>query len=100
MSSSCSICIIFLDLIELILFGEVKFTKLIMALFYPASYYAIPLLLLLVGPRRLTLLECTAVFRLIVLTLLWKFPLAPPVVPKSTTTRETSNRKRGTVGER
>jgi hypothetical protein len=38
--------------------------------------------------------ECTAAYRLIVLTLLWKFPLAPSGAPTSTT-RETSSRERG-----
>jgi hypothetical protein len=38
--------------------------------------------------------------RLIILTLLWRFPLAPPGAPTSTTTRETSSREVGTVGEK
>jgi hypothetical protein len=36
-------------------------------------------------------------FRLIVLTLLWKFPLAPPGATTSPT-RETSSRERGNCG--
>jgi hypothetical protein len=31
---------------------------------------------------------------------LWKFPLAPPGAPTSTTTRETSSRERGTMDEK
>jgi hypothetical protein len=36
----------------------------------------------------------------IVLTVFWKSPLAPPGASTSTTTRETSSRERGTVGEK
>jgi hypothetical protein len=39
-------------------------------------------------------------FRLILLTLVWKFTLASPGAPTSPTTRETSSRERGIVGEK
>jgi hypothetical protein len=52
------------------------------------------LLLILVGchPR----MYCS--LWLIVLALLWKFPIAPPGAPTSTTMRETSSRERGNCG--
>jgi hypothetical protein len=42
--------------------------------------------------------ESTAACSIIVLTLIWKFPRAPPGAPTSTTTRETSIRERGNCG--
>jgi hypothetical protein len=56
------------------------------------------ILLLLVVPGAADAAGCTAACRLIVLTLLWKFPLTLPGAPTSTPTRETSSRERGNCG--
>jgi hypothetical protein len=56
------------------------------------------LLILLVGPRRLSSRNVLQPYRLIVLTLLWKFPLALPGALRPTTTRETPSRERGNFG--
>jgi hypothetical protein len=53
-----------------------------------------------VGLQRLMPPDVPQPFRLTVLTLLWKFTLAPPGILTSPTTRETSSRERGTVGEK
>jgi hypothetical protein len=50
------------------------------------------------GPRKLLPSDILHPCRLIVLTLLWKFPLAMPGSPMSTMTRETSSRERGNCG--
>jgi hypothetical protein len=56
-------------------------------------------LLLLVGLWQLTPRNVPQPCRLIVLTLLWKFPLAPPGAPTSTMTWESASRERGNCGQ-